>query len=69
MNEGTFSAAVRWRGRRQQISVRLPVALISRLDAAVKAWSQEAKRRGAEADIDRTFVLEVLLTEGLDRES
>jgi len=52
--------------RRFHLSLRLPADLIAALDRVADAWQQEAGP--TQADIDRTFVVEVLLREAVDRE-
>jgi hypothetical protein len=54
---------------KRHVSVRLPVEIVDRLDAAVARWAAWAEANSAnETAIDRTFVIQVLLTEALDRE-
>jgi hypothetical protein len=58
---------LRVRHRRNPVSLRLPADLLAAVDEIAAKWQKEASR--TQAKIDRTFVVEVLLREGVDRES
>ena len=62
--------ALRSKRPKKHLSIRLPEDVVARIDATADKWAEWAAANGATVrGIDRTFVVEVLLSEGLDREA
>ena len=64
------AARLRTKQRRGSLTVRLPQELLSRIESTAERWREWARANKADADaVDRTFVIETLLREALDRET
>lgn len=61
--------ALRSKRPKKHLSIRLPEDVLARIDQTADKWAKWAEANGSTVrGIDRTFVVETLLSEALDRE-
>ena len=64
------AARLRTKLPKTSLTVRLPQELVARIETTAENWRAWARQNKADATaVDRTFVIETLLSEALDRES
>jgi len=63
------AARLRTKLPKTSLTVRLPQELVARIETTAENWRAWARQNKADATaVDRTFVIETLLSEALDRE-
>lgn len=66
----SVAARLKTKQPRASLTVRLPQELLARLEVTAEKWRAWAEANKADAGaVDRTFVIETLLSEALDREN
>lgn len=67
--ETAMSTAYRPPEKKDQLSARISVKTLAKLMAIVRIWQAQAEARGDDAEeVDRTFVVDLLLAKAADEE-